>query len=209
MMPKWRKAVLAAAVVIAALVTIAGALYLRYLRIPEGYVDPDTLPHETVEARAREFTALAAQLASLRSDEAFNIAVPEEAVNAYIATTLARTGAAWYKEWRIPENVEHLQVRFRPKTIVLLGRLNRGWASCILSADLTPTLTTEGDLSVRVGEGRGGRLALPAALLGRFLQRLPDRTLSIRVGRGRRGRLTEVSVENGQIRLIGVPTGGS
>jgi hypothetical protein len=191
---------------VAVLTVLAAVLYLRYLRLPEGYVDPDTLPWDVLEARSADFRARAGELAShLASNEPFDVTVSDDAVNAYVATTLVRTGGAWLDEFRVPRSVEHVQVRFHPGFMTVYARVNRGWASCVLSAALVPRVSERGDLDVRVQRVRSGRLTLPPALVESFLGRATREPFVLH-GAGRRARLSEVHLTAGTIRLVGRPS---
>ena len=126
-------------------------LYFQYIRIPRGYADPMTLPRSLVEERARSFRRKAHELTSrILSGEAFQVTFTEEEVNAYIAQTLAATGRAWYERFGLPVELEGVQLQFRPGTVTLLARWERGGPACILGMRL--------DLALRLGDGRRVRL---------------------------------------------------
>jgi len=198
-----RRAILIGAVLVIAVVVAVG-LYLRFLRLPEGYVDPDTIPRGEIEAKAGAFRALANRLTShVLSNEPFDVTFPEDAVNAYITHILARTGRAWYDEMDIPDEVEHVQVRFQPRAVVLFGRLDRGWATCVASVRVRVSINDEGNLEARVASVRAGRLPMPKAFAQRFVRAAGGKPFVVRLSGNRRARLTEVHLESGAIRLVG------
>jgi hypothetical protein len=191
---------------VAVLAAGCAVLYLHYLRLPAGYIDPDTIPRPVLEARAREFRAHANRLTGhVLSGESFDVTFTDEAVNAYITTTLARTGAAWFDHLRIPDEVAQVQLTFRPGVVVVFGRLDRGWLSCVFSAALRVRVNREGELAATVARARGGRLPIPSRLVGRFLGGVQSRPLAVRLRSGGPIRLHRVDLGAGTIRLVGGP----
>lgn len=203
----WRRRAAVLAVLIAlVLMAAAAALYLRYRALPAGYVDPDSLPRAVLEGRARSFrTAVHLMTGHLLSREPFDVTFADADINAYVATLLAHTEGAWYEELRLPPEVEHVQVKFEPETVVVFGRLNRGWASCIFSVRARLAVDERGDLAVAVRGVHGGRLAVPRTLVGSLIRAWDGRPFTVRAPGGPRARLAAVTVGEGTIRLVGGP----
>lgn len=180
-------------------------LYLRAVRLPSGYIDPDTIPRSVIEVRAREFRAAANDLTSrVISGRAFDVTFTEEATNAYLTRMRWQTGRAWYDELNIPPEIDAVQVQFQPRAVVVFGRRDGGWLSSVVSARARLKVTN-GDLEARIVGVRSGRLPVPRALLSRWARVVDGRPFTIRVAKSRKVVLTEVHLNAGTIGLVGVP----
>lgn len=152
--------VIAYSLVVLALIPLA--LLLVWILIkgqPQGYTRPTDYTTRELQEYAKEFQAVGSNVYNTLEDASgrtpLDITVTDLAITSQIRILPPEDLR------RLPNWLSNPQVVFAKDTVVLMGDVQVGGASTIISLHITPTVTENGNINVRLADTRAGLVSLP------------------------------------------------
>lgn len=155
--------VIAYSLVVLALIPLALLLFWILIKgQPQGYTRPTDYTTRELQEYAKEFQAVGSNVYNTLEDASgrtpLDITVTDVAITSQIRILPPEDLR------RLPNWLSNPQVVFAKDTVVLMGDVHVGGTSTIISLHITPAVTENGNINVRLADTRAGLVSLPEAV---------------------------------------------